>query len=74
MKQSPKARCSARFTNRRVPDFECRLDEGNHTIHVDPKTGTRWGDGGPPRGMRRKYEKKYANTKIYRRRSKEGLI
>lgn len=35
-------------------------------MHVDTATSQRWGDGGPPRGMRRKYAKKYANQKLGR--------
>jgi len=58
-------RCSARQCNRRSPDFECSLSTG-HTVHVDPRTSQRWSSSGPPRGMRRKYEKKYANRKLQR--------
>lgn len=58
-------RCIATWINRRVSDFECRLTTG-HTVHVDPRTGTRWGDGSVPRGMRRRYAKKYANRKLHR--------
>lgn len=61
-----KSRCTARQVNRRVPDFECKLQEGAHNIHVDPRTDERWSEGGPPRGMRRKYTKKYANPKLHR--------
>lgn len=59
------SRCTAVWTNRQVPDFECKLTAA-HSIHVDPKTGTRWGDGSVPRGMRRKGYKKYANVKLSR--------
>lgn len=64
-----KGRCTARQANRQTPDFECSLVDSAHTVHVDPRTGQRWGEGGPPRGMRRKYPKKYANHKIHRRKS-----
>lgn len=59
--------CTATQANRRAPDLRCGLAESAHTVHVDPATGTRWGSGGPPRGMRRKGYKKYANAKLVRR-------
>jgi len=58
-------KCHAVQANRRAADFDCRLGPG-HTVHVDTLTSQRWGEGGPPRGMRRKYPKKYANHKLNR--------
>ena len=59
--------CAAVQVNRRVPDFACSVAAG-HTIHVDPRTGTRWGDGQYPRGWNRKWSRrKYANPKTARR-------
>ena len=58
-------RCTAIRMNRQAPDFECKLTTG-HNVHVDPRTGQRWSDNGPPLGMRRKYPKKYANRKLNR--------
>ncbi len=58
-------KCQAIQVNMRAPDLECRIATG-HTVHVDPRTGVRWGDHGPPLGMRRKYPKKYANHKLSR--------
>lgn len=33
----------------RKPDFTCRLDEGGHVVHIDRKTGQRWGHRGHPK-------------------------
>lgn len=58
--------CTARQANRRAPDFGCDLTVG-HTIHKDPRTGTRWGEGSRPRGWNRRWCKSYANPKLTRR-------
>lgn len=58
--------CPAIQTNRRAADFTCRLDQGHGQAHVDPVTGTRWGEGSVPRGMRRRGYQKYANRKLTR--------
>lgn len=63
-----KDECGARQVNSRAPDFTCRGGAG-HTVHVDPATGTRWGNGSVPRGMRRRGYKKYANPKLSSMRS-----
>lgn len=66
-------RCAAHQSNRKAPDFYCTLKSSAHNIHVDPRTGTRWGDGSLPRGWNRKWsEKKYANSKLQRRSSSRG--
>lgn len=59
-------RCPAIQTNRRVPDFDCKLGHGHGQAHIDQRSGTRWGEGQVPRGMRRHYMKKYANPKLHR--------
>ena len=65
--QKKETRCTARQENSRVPDFECKLNAGAHNIHIDPRTGQRWGDGMYPRGFWRKWaRRKYANSKLSR--------
>jgi len=62
-----KKRCQASQHNPKSPDFECKLDDSAHSIHVDPRTGARWGDGKFPRGWNRRWSaKKYANRKLSR--------
>ena len=66
IRQRKETRCTATQINRRAPDFECRLMTA-HTVHVDPRTGLRWGDGQLPRGYARKWSrKKYGNPKLHR--------
>jgi hypothetical protein len=60
-----KQRCPAVKINK-YNNFDCGLPEGAH-VHVDRRTKERWGEGGPPYGMRRKYAKKYSNAKVHRR-------
>lgn len=50
--QPRKDKCPAFQVNKRADDFSCKNDAGGHTVHVDPKTGTRWGDK-PPHGIRK---------------------
>lgn len=57
--------CAARQVNARRPDFTCASTAG-HMVHVDPRTGTRWGDGKYPRGWNRRWCKSYANPKLRR--------
>ena len=58
--------CAAVHTNRRVPDFHCKILVA-HSIHVDPRTGERWGAGDRPRGWNKRWElKRYANSKLHR--------
>jgi hypothetical protein len=56
-----KGRCIATQTNRKVPDFQCKLEASGHNVHIDPRTGERWGDGMLPRGMWRKWKNKKYN-------------
>ena len=61
--QQKQTRCVAIQTNRYVPDFECQLITG-HSVHIDPRTKTRWGLGSVPHGMRRRGYKAYTNPKL----------
>lgn len=50
-----KGRCPERQENSiRVPDFECKLEAGGHNVHVDPRTGLRWGLRGIPGCLKKK--------------------
>ena len=62
--------CPAFQSNAKAPDFGCGLKESAHNIHVDPRTGTRWGNGKYPKGWNRKWgKKKYGNAKLSRHSS-----
>lgn len=44
-----KPRCSEEQVNSiRSHDFDCKLESGGHNVHIDRKTGQRWGHRGFP--------------------------
>lgn len=58
------SRCMAVKQNTRADNFDCRLpDNPPHPVHVDSRTGVRWGHpgrktkGGLPYGIRKLHEK-----------------
>lgn len=71
MSQKKEERCTATQVNRRSPDFECKIMTA-HGVHIDPRTGQRWGAGKLPRGFCRRWKKNYGNPKLHRQSATHG--
>lgn len=63
--QKQDSRCAATQENPRAPNFGCKIMTA-HSVHIDPRTGVRWGYGSFPRGWHRRWKKNYGNPKLHR--------